>query len=103
MESPSACWVTCSRSRVFASSVPITRPRSASTSWSASDWAFRYVSRVSKALWSATSVSARDFYSPASVSAWRAFTASSPRSVAVARSAMSCSIAHVSITFTARP
>ena len=75
MESPSAYRVTCSRSQAFASSVPITRPQSAITSWSAFDWAiradsrafrsdfraFRFDSRVSMDFWSAALVSARDF------------------------------------------
>ena len=105
MENPSSYQVNCSRRRAFDSSVLSTRPRSASTSWSASDQAFRSdsrafrsISRVSRVLWSATLVSARDFYSATSVFAWRTFTALSSRSAAITRPTVSSFVARTSVT-----
>ena len=90
VENSSACRATCSCSWALTSSVPITRPQSASTSCSAFDRAFRSDSRAfransralrydTKALrsnsratkdsWSTASVSAKDVRNPASISA----------------------------------
>jgi len=119
MERSTACRAACSRSQALASFVPINRPQSASTSWFASDRAFRsasrafradsrafcadtkaarFGSRATKDSHNATSVFARDVRNPTSVSAWQAFASSSPCSAAVARSAAHCPSTHAVVT-----